>query len=851
MKFYLTISFLFVALFSVAQFSDDFEDGDFTTDPTWTGSSSNFEVNGFNQLHLIAPAVADTSYLSVFSSAMDDVIWDFWLNMDFNPSSGNNTRIYLVSDQVDLKGPLNGYFVMVGNSSDEISLYKQTGTTITEILDGTDNSVDLSSPEVRVRVTRDLVGNWEVLRDTIGGYTFVSEGTVFDDTHTTTSYFGVFCKYTSSRSDLFYFDNLGSPYIDGVPPTIVEITVVSSTQLDVLFSEPIDPVTGTFLGNYSIDGGIGNPSSAVIDGGNPALVHLTFDTPFTNGENYQISVENVEDLEGNSIVAPTVLSFLYFVPVAAVDNDVIITEILADPNPIIDLPEVEFFEIYNRSDKIFDLANWSINDNTTTADFESYILGPSEYVIICGPDEGVLFGISNFLEVDGLPTLTNSDDDLVLKDNTGLEIDSIHYFQSWYHNSEKENGGWTIEIKHLDSPCSDANNWGASVNSTGGTPGIINSIWTDEDDISPPVISELVVNSNELVELYFNEAMDTLIPLNYSLSPGIVSLDGEYTALDIYFLNTLVLLENTIYNLTVTNGQDCWGNEINQTVAFGLPGEVLPENIILNEIMFNPLSGGSDYVELFNNSNKIIDLNDLYFASWDDSITHFQQVSSNQFLLLPGQYATLTEDSTDIINDFSIYGIGRFVDTDLPTYPNDSGTVYLFRSDSVLIDYFHYDEDFHFSLLSSNDGKALERITFGGGMNNPDNWHTASENVDWGTPGYLNSQFIIPSSQSEVSIEPQLFSPDNDGYKDVLTISFDFENADNVLDVSIYDNQGRLIRLLKDNYFIGQHGFVTWDGINDEGTKAAIGTYIVLVSVKDKNGNENVFKRVVVLGGNL
>lgn len=851
MRFYLTVVFLFVTFITSAQFSDDFEDGNFNVDPVWTGMDANFEVDELNQLHLVAPAVADTSYLSVFTTLIDDVTWDFWLNMDFNPSSGNNARVYLVSDQENLKGSLNGYFVMVGNTDDEISLYRQTGESITKIIDGADDVTDVDDVEVRVRVTRDASGNWELLRDATGGYAFISEGTITDVTYTTTSYFGVFCKYTSSRSELFYFDNLGSPYVDAIPPTLESATVVSSTELDVLFSEPIDPATGTVFSNYTIDGGIGNPTGATVDGVNPALVHLTMGTAFTNGETYELSIENVEDIDSNPIELPAATSFLYFVPEPAIENDVIITEILADPNPVIGLPELEFFEIYNRSDKIFDLASWTINDNSTTAEFATYILRPDEYVVICGPDEGVLFGITNFLEVEGLPTLTNSEDDLVLKDNAGLEIDSVHYFQFWYNDAEKDDGGWTLERKHLNSPCSDYNNWGASINANGGTPGEQNSIWTDEDDVTSPMVMERLVNSETEVVLTFTESLDTLIPISVEILPSVGSILGSFLSLDMYQLDVFTLEENETYTLSLTGGQDCWGNLLHDTVIFGLPGTIEPEDIILNEILFDPKTGGSDYVEVYNVSDKILDLHQLYLANWNDSITNYEQIGSSQYLLLPGEYATLTEDSADVINDFAIYGIGRFIDTELPTYPNDSGTVYLLAGDSTIIDYFHYDDDYHFALLNSEDGKSLERISFGGGMNNPDNWHTASENVDWGTPGYLNSQAAIPVAVGDVSLDPQLFSPDNDGYNDVVTINFDLTDTDNVLDVTIYDNQGRLIRLLKDNYFIGQTGFITWDGINDNGEKAAIGSYIILVSVKNAAGDETLFKLVTVLAGQL
>ncbi len=851
MKFYLTALLILVTIVTNAQFSDDFTDGDFVASPPWTGMDVNFEVNASNQLHLIAPAVSDTSYLAVFSTIADDVTWDFWLEMDFNPSSGNNSRLYLMSDQSNLKGSLNGYFVMVGNTSDEISLYRQDGLAITEILDGVDGTVNLDNVQARIRVTRSATGSWEVLRDTTGGYTFASEGTVMDITHTSTSYSGVFCKYTSSRSDLFYFDDIGNPYVDGVPPMVNEVSVISTTELDVQFSEPVDELSASVLTSYSVDLGIGNPSSALLDVSDGSLVHLTFASPFPNGIEHLITINLVEDFAGNPMAFPQVLPFMYFVPEPTVENDVIFTEILPDPNPVIALPEVEFIEIYNRSTKIIDLAGWTINDNTTTASFPSYILNPNEYVVICGIDEGVLFGISNFIEVDGLPTLTNSEDDLVLKNESAIQIDSIHYFQSWYNDTEKQDGGWTMERKHLNSPCSDGNNWGASINTSGGTPGLQNSIWTDLDDVTAPTISSFLVLSDTEISVIFNETMDTTVDMSISSSPSLASLSIAYTSLNEGLINAITLTENTVYSMALSGGVDCWGNGINTTFEFGLPGSIEPGDLILNEILFDPQTGGSDYIELVNISDKILDLNQLLLANWDVEIANHDQVGEAQYLLLPGEYIVLTEDSTDVINDFSIYGIGRFLETGLPTYPNDSGTVYLLRADSAIIDYFHYDADYHYALLNSLDGKALERITFGGGMNNADNWHTASEFVDWGTPGYLNSQFANPNAVGNVSVDPKLFSPDNDGYNDVLIINFDLVGEDNVMDVLIYDNQGRLIRQLKDNYYIGQAGFLTWDGINDEGEKAAIGTYIILVSIKDSAGLETQFKLVTVLAGQL
>lgn len=851
MRYYLTLLLFVVSGISSAQFSDDFSDGDFTSSPTWGGMTANFEIDVSNQLHLLAPAIDDTSYLSVATTNITTT-WDFFVRMDFNPSSSNLTRVYLVSDNSDLTASLNGYFILVGNTTDEISLYRQTGTAVTEILDGLDGTVNTDPVNVRIRVTRDGAGNWEVFRDLSGGFSFTSEGTILDNTYTTTTHFGVWCKYTSTRSELFYFDNLGDPYIDGLAPTVLSATAISATQIDVQFSEPLDPTTAETESNYSVNNGIGIPTVATLDGTDPSLVHLTFVSSFVNGTTYDLTMNNVEDVIGNAMISPTVESFLYFIPDVPVAGDVIITEIMADPSPPLGLPDAEFIEIYNRSTKYFDLSNWTIGDASSNAAIGSYILTPGSYVIICGLGNEILFSTSN-KTVAALPAYNNDADAVVLKDNLGNVIDSLYFGLSWYEDAVKDDGGYTLERKHLNSPCSDQNNWSASNDVLGGTPGLQNSIWTDVDDTTPPEISSYFVVSPTEILVYFNETMDTLFSPDLVLSPAVSGLTWDYLSLTTLAVYPTTLEVNVLYNLIFSYPSDCWGNLMNGTIIqIGLPDSIETEDLILNEVMFNPLTNGSDYVEIYNRSEKILDLNDVYLANWDnDSIANYESVTSSQYLIMPGEYVLLTEDTTDIQNDFSIYGVGTFIDMDLPTYNDDSGSVYLLGPTFEIIDYLHYDQDMHYDLITDENGKSLERITFEGGMNNPDNWHTAAENVEWGTPGYENSQLMYPEVTGTITINPEIFSPDNDGYNDVLTINMEFTSNDNVINVEIYDNRGRKIKELKDSYFVGNSAFITWDGSNDEGTKASIGTYVILITVLDANGSRSEYKIACVVGGNL
>ena len=847
----LTLLLIVVNTCVFAQFSDDFEDGDFTNAPTWSGITANFIVNGSNELQLMAPAVTDTSYLSLPTANINNTTWTFYLRMEFNPSSSNYSRVYLVSDNADLKGSLNGYYVMLGGTSDEISLYRQDGTTITEIIDGLDGSLSNDPCEARVEVTRDGAGNWQLSRDTTGGTNFFTEGTVLDATHTANSFAGLFCRYTSTRSDKFFLDEFGDPYLDALAPTLDTAIVVSATELDIQFSENVDQATAETLTNYSVDQGIGNPSAAVLDGGDASIVHLTFATPFTNGTNYVLTANNVEDGAGNPIATNSTANFFYFIADVPLYNDVIITEVFADPSPAVGLPEVEYVEVYNRSNKTFDLNGWTLSDASSSGTFSSYVLGPGEYLLICSNGDCGQFFVPNSTEIS-LPSLNNGGDAVVIKDDMGLTLDSIYFDLSWYNDGNKEEGGWSLERRHNDAPCNDATNWGASVDGIGGTPALQNSIWTDQDDITAPWVIMTEVLSDTQVVLTFNEFIDTSTTLSGTLTPTLPWTVDGWLDLTSVAVNIQTLQPNTIYQFDYNGPTDCWGNISNGTVTFGIPDSAAAEDLIINEIMFNPLTNGSDYVEIYNNSQKILDLQELFLADWDDdSIANYKSITNEQRLVMPGEYVLITEDTNDIINDFTIYGAGTFIETDIPTYPNDSGTVYLLSKDSLILDFFHYDEDFHFELISDVDGKSLERISFAGPMNNPDNWRTAAEYVEWGTPGYENSQQFNPTPNGTVSLDPEIFSPDNDGYQDILTINLDLQTNDNVVDVEIFDSHGRMVRLLKDNFFVGNQTTITWDGITDKGDKASIGTYVILVSIVDAEGNQTKHKLVVVLAGNL
>ena len=193
-------------MFGFGQFTDDFSDGDFTNNPTWIGDNTRFEVDTNFSLHLNDTA-ASTSSLVTQSQAIINGEWIFSVSLDFSPSTNNFAKVYLASDMIDLSGSLNGMYVKIGGQSgniDDISLYTQTGTNSNEIIDGSPGLLS-NNPDVSIKVTRDAIGNWELFLDTSG--VFFTQGTAFDNSILSSDYFGVYCKYTITRSDKFWFDD--------------------------------------------------------------------------------------------------------------------------------------------------------------------------------------------------------------------------------------------------------------------------------------------------------------------------------------------------------------------------------------------------------------------------------------------------------------------------------------------------------------------------------------------------------------------------------------------------------------------------------------------------------------------
>jgi hypothetical protein len=857
--------FLLMSFVTTAQFSDDFSDGDLTQNPSWQGDTQLFTVQ--NQVLWLNAGQAGNAWLSTPSRNIHNTQWEFWVRLAFTPSNNNHPRIYLVSDNADLSAPLNGYYIRIGRDGTDnkrIYFFKQSGETHTELLAGYSNIANKSNNLIRIKVIRDETGNWEILADPNGGIVFKTEGTIQDQEYTTTEWFGIRCFYTSSNADRFYFDDfyVGDILTDTISPEVKEVLVTSSNTLEVIFTEAVEPETAQNITYYFVNKGIGGAFTAIQSDLSPQRVSLSFANDFIPGEIYNLTVANVKDLAGN--IMPVYMGdFYWYQPTKF---DVVFNELMINPTPEVGLPPFEYIEFYNTSDFDIKMDGWTFQYGASQRQIPSAEIPSKGYLVLTHAETySQITEIDNIVVVPDVSAtaLTNSGNLLILLDQNLDLISWVRYTDQWYGNPSKANGGWSIEKIDPYNFCEEASNWKASVDPRGGSPGDPNSILGINPDITHPSLLRIGYAGADQINLFFNEPMDptTLSDvrnfiIDNSIGQPIESIPAGPDNKSTQLLLPTEIQSGKTYQLSTSTGiTDCAGNSLPETnLRFGKPEMADSLDLVINEILFNPPERGVRYIELYNRSNKIVDLKDYILSSMDtieNVLTSIKEISAESLLFFPGEYLVLTPDPDIVKSQYMTNNPGGFVRTTLPSMTNTNGIVVLASKGQQIADMLIYDEKMHYALLTTNKGVSLERISYD--RFHRGNWHSAASTAGFGTPGYKNSQFkAYESNTTEVfEIFPDVFSPDNDGVDDVLHISYQMQEPGYTANISIYDSRGRLTRTLLRSALTETHGIITWDGITDDSQKADIGIYIIFIELFEPGGTVKTIKKTCVLGGRL
>jgi len=860
---------LFIAMLPLgllAQVSDDFSDGDFTNNPSWTGDRDHFKISSSSAipepmrpaLQLDAPG-AGQSVLGVSVHLSGALEWHAWIKLSFNTSSGNYARLYLASDTEDLKGPLNGYFIQVGGADDSAWFCRQDSASIIPLVRLNTVFTGNSTNAVRFKITRQSDGLWNFLADPSGGSLLEEQGEVIDLTWPEGGFFGIFCQYTASNATKYYFDDFyaGPVIIDTTPPQLVAATLVNPEEILLTFSEAVEKESAENVINYEMSPGIGHPYEAIrlLD---PERVHLFFEQEFQNGSAYHLYINNITDLAGN-ISGTITHPIMYYQPQP---YDVIITEMMADPSPPVMLPEYEYLELYNRSPFDISLDGWKLQISSTKHTLPAITIKSGEYILFSGlPAVHIL---NFFCHVVGLSSfnLPNSGAVIHLTDLNEKTICYLEYDISWYNDKSKSNGGWSLEMIHPENPCLGEINWRASGDPSGGTPG--RERYFQSLPYPDFFIDHTCVLSHREIEVTFSESVSiTKAPEidNYLAAPFLGQPIDVILTPPLNRTARLVfnkdITPGQVYQLTITAGfHNCIGTETMTTMEglFAMSQPVNVFDLVINEILFNPLGDGVDYVELYNRSGKAIGLDNLLLATVKETPpnppdTQAYALISGCLTLLPEEYIVLTADPEKVKHQYFTENPRAFRKMiSFPSYNNDKGFALLINEDGLVIDGMKYREEMHLPLLNSYKGVALERISPDRLGDHPDNWHSAAEAVGFGTPGYRNSQFLgSGDNKSILSVHPEVFSPDGDGQADQLGITFSFDTPGKLVTILIFNAGGYLAKTVLNNELCGTSGICSWDGRLDDRTAAPNGIYVVYMEALGMDGKTDRFKKACVL----
>jgi len=867
---HLLLLLLLLPLATRAQLAETFANGNFTQNPVWTGDAGSFQVTS-QVLQSNGPAVTGTQLQLVTPcQATTGTTWEFWANLKLATSASNLADVWLLASQADLKNPTTkGYFVRLGGTDDEVSLFRKDSTrTATYVIDGLNGTLASSTNNlVRVRVTRSLTGQWKLERDLTGGRTFVAEANQpVDNTYQRSVAVGVSLLYSSANSKAFYFDDFAVS--DATAPLLLRAVAADARTLDVVFNEAVNPATATLPARYRLATGV-VPISAQISALNPAVVRLVFsqDLAATN----ILEVRQLADLYGNVAAGPLTAAFGGAALPPQV-GELIITEILADETPVVGLPASEFIEIYNNTTtKILSMRGVRLlkpGSAPAAALPDTAQLLPGQYAVVCAPTRTAQFApYGRVLGPTNFPSLINGGDQLVLRARDGTTLFEVTYNDAWYRDVRKAAGGWTLEMIDPANYCAGAPNWQASRDASGGTPARRNSVAAPNADTTPPALLRAVALSTNTVRLHFGEKLDSARTASAALyrlqsgtgtAPAVIRatpVGPDFRAVDLTLSAPLQPSQAT--TVSVARATDCVGNTSGalSSASFALPEPAQPGDLVVNEVLFYHRPGGVYFAEILNRSLRFINLQDCQLAIQKASGLGSAVISPGApYVLAPGQLVALTSDVNVLQAQYptSTDPTALLVVAGFPALDNSAGSLYLYDAKNTPLDQYDYDKSQHLPLLSTQAGVSLERIR-AAGPSGASNFHSAAGAVGYATPGRPNSQAQDAAGNGqEWSVQPELFTPDDDGQQDFTTLNYQLDQLGYVGSVTIYDALGQLTRRLLRNESLPTTGFVQWDGTDERGRKAAVGYYIILIELFRPNGGERrEYKKTVVVGTRL
>ncbi|MEJ2102991.1 MAG: lamin tail domain-containing protein [Ignavibacteriaceae bacterium] len=472
---------------------------------------------------------------------------------------------------------------------------------------------------------------------------------------------------------------------------------------------------------------------------------------------YQIIARVVFAQDENLLNNELIESFLVLPP-GTNYNAVVINEIMYHPST----GEPEWVELYNRTDFPINLKKWRLYDASTSARITAAdIFIPAKSFIVLTADSSILnfYNVQSEIIKFSLPALNNTGDAVMIKDSLGTKVDSLYYLPVWGGNVD----GRSLERISVDEASTDSTNWGTSVNIFKATPGSINSLTQKDYDVA---VSDILFNpefpiegdtvsisakvknpglnaANFSLQLYEDTNIDSVPDLLIEQIQNLFIAQGDSGIFSFNFsIENIQSKRGFLVNAIFSPDQDTSNNKLYKTVEPGFPSQ----SIVVNEIMYSPLGGEPEWIELFNRTNQQINLNGW---SINDVLTNpsYAFIEEDVFIQ-PNSYLVLSRN-------ISIYDFHRFIPSQvyvlsIPSLNNDVDGVVIKDDRGLQIDSVLY-----YSEWGGTNGYSLERLSVNAGSNLSTNWGSSND-IEQSTPGRINS---LTPKQFDLAVAGLNFNP--------------------------------------------------------------------------------------------
>jgi hypothetical protein len=641
---------------------------------------------------------------------------------------------------------------------------------------------------------------------------------------------------------------------DESPPSVLEAKGFDSGSVLIRFSERLDSVFSGFLIAYELDGE--NPER--IELMQDSIVVLSFSERLLTRNQYSLSIRQVADLEGN-FLQDTTIQFTFTDPTDIQRKALVINELMPAPKADLDLPNVEYIELFHAGEYEFRLEGVRISNSRNEVRLEEYWLEPGEFLILAPESQAsMLTEFGKVLPLKSWPTLLNSGDEITLTSSLGGEIDRLSYATASWGGSDFANGGYSLEVPTPDFLCDNTSLLKPSIDPNRGTPGFQNSIYSlDSKREQPQLALAEFVDSLQIRIVFSGMVLPDLMKENFSFSPSL-AIDSLWflSEREIQILLDTPAEFNALYEMKIVGIADCFGNLLaEQVMTFLLPEMPQAGDLIINELLFNPRTGDPKFVELRNVSKKYLTIDGWALSAMDGTGIPvpgriFGKAGS---ILEPDGYLAITTDSSALKLAYPRSFQGSFAQIPtLPSYPIAGGTVVLLSPDLQVVDAFTYYEDLHHPLLRDSKGVSLERLSPLLAPSDPSNWQSASGTEGFATPGRKNSQAISNEFEAErIQIEPEVFDPQGSVGAAFTTISYQLDQPGWLGTFKIYAATGQLIQTLAQNQVLGTSGLFTWTGTDSSGKLVRAGYYVLVVELYEPNGKTELIKKTLVVATTL